>query len=75
MDAMVDKEIDNKLAKANSSFSRLYKIYWKNKHLKSKKIKCGLRIILNIHWFDFVANIEISFSTVNFLLVIVTNEL
>ena len=27
----VDKEIDNRLAKANSSFGRLYKCVWKNK--------------------------------------------
>lgn len=35
-DAKIDKEIDNRLAKANSSFGRLYKKVWNNKNLKSK---------------------------------------
>lgn len=35
-DATVDKEIDNRLAKANSSFGRLYKRVWNNKSLKCK---------------------------------------
>ncbi|XP_068672186.1 uncharacterized protein [Montipora foliosa] len=35
-DAKIDKEIDNRLAKANSSFGRLYKRVWNNKSLKCK---------------------------------------
>jgi len=31
-DAKIDKEVDNRLAKANSAFGRLYK--WNNKNLK-----------------------------------------
>ena len=34
-DAKIDKEIDNRLAKANSAFGRLYKRVWGNKHLKN----------------------------------------
>lgn len=33
-DAKIDKEIDNRLAKANSAFGRLYKRVWNNNHLK-----------------------------------------
>ena len=33
-DAKVDKAIDNRLAKVNSAFCRLYKRVWNNKHLK-----------------------------------------
>ena len=35
-EAKIDKEIDNRLAKANSSFGRLYKRVWNNKSLKCK---------------------------------------
>ena len=35
-DAKIDKEIDNRLAKANSSFGRLHKLVWNNKCLKCK---------------------------------------
>ncbi|GFO47334.1 hypothetical protein PoB_007383900 [Plakobranchus ocellatus] len=35
-DARLDKEIDNRLARANSSFGRLYKRVWNNKSLKIK---------------------------------------
>ena len=35
-DAKIDKEIDNRLAKANNSFGRLYKCEGNNKGLKSK---------------------------------------
>ena len=35
-DGKIDNEIDNRLAKANSSFVRLYKRVWNNKNLKSK---------------------------------------
>ena len=33
-DARIDKEIDNRLAKASSAFGRLYKRVWNNKNLK-----------------------------------------
>lgn len=47
MDAKVDKEIDNRLIKANSAFDRLYKRVWKNKHLKkSTKINVYKTIVL-----------------------------
>ena len=35
--ARIDGEIDNKLAKANCAFGRLYKHVWNNKHLRSKR--------------------------------------
>lgn len=34
-DAKIDKEIDCRLAKAISSFGRLYEQVWNNKHLKN----------------------------------------
>ena len=91
-DAKIDKEVDNRLAKANSAFGRLYKRVWNNKNLKEDTnisvykavvlttLLCGaeswviyrrhlplieryhqrcLRTILNIHWSDFVTNIEV----------------
>ena len=33
-DNMIDKEVDNRLAKVNSAFGRLYKCVWNNKNLK-----------------------------------------
>ena len=91
-DAKLDKEVDSRLAKANSAFGRLYKRVWNNKQLKkSTKIsvyravvlttllygseswvtyshhirllerfhqRC-LRTILNIHWSDYVTNVEV----------------
>ena len=91
-DAKIDKEIDNRLAKANSSFGRLHKRVWNNKSLKCKTKsrvyravvlttlfygsetwvtyrshirllerfhqRC-LRTILNIHWSDFITNVEV----------------
>ena len=33
-DAKINKEVDNRLAKANSAFGRLYSRVWNNKHLK-----------------------------------------
>ena len=33
-DAKIDRDIDNRLAKANSAFGRLYKRMWNNQHLK-----------------------------------------
>ncbi|XP_029637978.1 uncharacterized protein LOC115213182 [Octopus sinensis] len=91
-DARIDKEIENRLSKANRSFGRLYKRVWHNNNLKNKtKIsvyravvlttllygsetwityrsyirllerfhqRC-LRTILNIHWSDFITNIEV----------------
>ena len=92
-DVKIDKEIDNRLAKSNCSFGRLYKRVWNNKSLKYKsKIRVYravvlttllyssetwvtsyrshlrllkrfhqrcLRTILNIHWNDFITNIEV----------------
>ena len=91
-DAKIDKEIDKTLAKANSSFGRLYKRVWDNKSLKNQtKIRVYravvlstllygseswvtyrshirllerfhhrcLRTILNIHWSDFITNVEV----------------
>ena len=91
-DAKIDREVDNRLARANSAFGRLYKRVWNNKHLKKgTKIsvyravvlttllygseswvtyrhhlrllerfhqRC-LRTILNIHWSDYVTNVEV----------------
>ena len=46
-DAKIDKEIDNRLAKANSSFGRLYKRVWNNKCLKCKtKIRVYRAVVL-----------------------------
>ena len=58
-----DREVDKRLAKANSAFCRLYKIIWNNKHLK-KGIKISiyqrcLRTILNIYWSNYVSNVEV----------------
>ncbi|KAI8500865.1 hypothetical protein Bbelb_216830 [Branchiostoma belcheri] len=91
-DAKIDKEVDNRLAKANNAFGRLHSRVWKSKHLKKDtKIivykavvlttllygseswvtyrhhlrllerfhqRC-LRSILNIHWSDYVTNVEV----------------
>ena len=91
-DAKIDREVDNRLAKSNSAFGRLFKRVCKNKHLKKgTKIsvyrsvvfttllygseswviyrhhlrllerfhqRC-LLIILNIHWSDYVSNVEV----------------
>ena len=91
-DARIDKEADNRLAKASSAFGRLYKRVWNNKNLKIKtKIsvyrtvvlttllygseawvtypshvlllerfqqRC-LRTLLNIHWSEFITNVEV----------------
>jgi len=91
-DAKIDREVDNRLAKANSAFGRLYKRVWNNRQLKKgTKIsvyravilttllygseswvtyrhhlrllerfhqRC-LRTILNIHWSDYVTNVEV----------------
>ncbi|GFO08688.1 hypothetical protein PoB_003519300 [Plakobranchus ocellatus] len=46
-DARLDKEIDNRLARANSSFGRLYKRVWNNKSLKIKtKIQVYKAVVL-----------------------------
>ena len=91
-DAKIDKEIDNRLAKANSSFGRLHKRVWNNKQLRyCTKIRVYravvlttllygseswvayrhhvrllerfhqrcLRSILNIHWRDYITNVEV----------------
>jgi len=91
-DVKIDKQVDNRLAKASCAFGRLYKRVWNNKHLqKNTKIsvcravvlttllygseswvtyrhhlrllecfhhRC-LCIILNIHWSDYVTNVEV----------------
>ena len=91
-DARIDKEVDNRLAKASSAFGRLHSRVWNNKHLKkATKIsvyravvlttllygseswvtyrhhlrllerfhqRC-LRSILNIHWSDYITNVEV----------------
>ena len=91
-DAKIDKEVDNRLAKANSAFGRLYKRVWNNNHLKkgtkisvyravvlTTLLYCSeswvtyrhhirllerfhqrcLRTILNIHWSDYITNVEV----------------
>ena len=91
-DAKIDKDIDNRLAKANGAFGKLYKRVWNNNHLKkATKISVyravvltsllygseswvtyrhhvrllerfhqrSLRTILNIHWSDYVTNVEV----------------
>ena len=46
-DAKIDREIDNRLAKGNSAFGRLYKRVWNNKHLKkSTKIKVYSAVVV-----------------------------
>ena len=46
-DAKIDKEIDNRLAKGNSAFGRLYKRVWHNKHLKkATKISVYRAVVL-----------------------------
>ncbi|KAI8484505.1 hypothetical protein Bbelb_377760 [Branchiostoma belcheri] len=91
-DAKIDKEVDNRLAKANRAFGRLHSRVWKSKHLK-KDTKVSvykavvlttllygseswvtyrhhlrllerfhqrcLRSILNIHWSDYITNVEV----------------
>ena len=91
-DARIDNEVDNRLAKASSAFSRLYKRVWNNDNLKIQtKISeyqaivlttllygseawvtyCShvrllelfhqhcLCTILNIHWSEFITNVEV----------------
>ena len=91
-DARIEKEIDNRLAKASSAFGRLNKRVWNNKNpriqtkisvyravvltillygseawvtyrshvrlLERFHQRC-LRTILNIHWSEFIANVEV----------------
>ena len=46
-DAKIDREINNRLAKSNNAFGRLYKKVWKNKHLtKGTKISVYRTVIL-----------------------------
>ena len=46
-DAKIDKEVDNRLAKANSAFGRLYSSVWSSKHLKkSTKISIYRPVVL-----------------------------
>ena len=91
-DAKVDKELDNRLGKANRAFGRLYKRVWSNKSLRCTTKICVykaivlttllygaetwvmyrahnkllerfhqrcLRTILNIHWSDYVSNVDV----------------
>ena len=91
-DARIDKEADNRLAKARSAFGRLYKRVWNNKNLKIQTkisvyrtvllttlLYCSeawvtypshvlllerfhqrcLRTLLNIHWSEFITNVEV----------------
>ncbi|XP_063588714.1 uncharacterized protein LOC134765849 [Penaeus indicus] len=91
-DAKIDREVDNRLARANRAFGRLYKRVWNNRQLtKGTKISVNravvlttplygseswvtyrhhlrllerfhqrcLRTILNIHWSDYVTNVEV----------------
>ena len=91
-DTKINKEVDNRLAKANSAFGRLYCHVWSNKNLKIATTisiyravvlptllygsetwvtyshhlrllerfhqRC-LRSILNIHWSNYVTNVEV----------------
>ena len=91
-DTKINKEVDNRLAKANSAFGRLYSHVWSNKHLKIATTisiyravvlptllygsetwvtyshhlrllerfhqRC-LRSIFNIHWSNYVTNVEV----------------
>ena len=92
LDAKIDRERDNRLAKANSAFSRLYERVWNSKHLKKgtkisvywavivitllygsesyiiyrqhlQLLECFhqrcLFTILNIHWSNYVSNVEV----------------
>ena len=46
-DARIDKEVDNRLAKASSAFDRLYKRVWNNKNMKTQtKISVYWTVVL-----------------------------
>ena len=46
-DARIDKEVDNRLAKASSAFGRLHSRVWNNKHLKkATKISVYRAVVL-----------------------------
>ena len=46
-DARMDKEVDNRLAKASSAFDRLYKTVWNNKNMKTQtKISVYWAVVL-----------------------------
>ena len=48
-DARIDKEVDNRLAKASSAFDRLYKRVWNNKNMKTQtKISVYWTVVLTI---------------------------
>ncbi|XP_051625679.1 uncharacterized protein LOC127461696 isoform X1 [Manacus candei] len=48
LDGKIDREIDNRLAKAYSAFGKLHKRVWRNKHLKkSTKISVYRAIVLS----------------------------
>jgi hypothetical protein len=53
-DDKFDKEVDNRLAKANSAFDRFYKRIWSNKHLKkSTKISVYRAVVLTTILYGF----------------------
>ncbi|GFN92963.1 hypothetical protein PoB_001946900 [Plakobranchus ocellatus] len=65
-DARLDKEIDNRLAMANSSFGRLYKRVWNNKSLKIKtKIQVYRAVVLTTllygseTWVTYISHIRL----------------
>ena len=46
-DARIDKEVDNRLAKASSAFGRLHKRVWNNKNMKTQtKISVYWAVVL-----------------------------
>ena len=45
-DTKIDREVDNRQAKANSAFGRLYKRVWSNKHLKKGTKICVYQAII-----------------------------
>jgi hypothetical protein len=50
----MDKEVDKRLAKANTAFGRLYKRIWSNKHLKkSTKISVYRAVVLTTLLYSF----------------------
>jgi len=50
-DAKIDKEVDNRLAKASSVFGRLYSRVWNNKHLKkATKVSVYRAVVLTTHY-------------------------
>ena len=44
-DAKIDKEVDNRPAKANSAYGRLYKRVWNNKNLKKDTKSVSIKLL------------------------------